>query len=327
MVYDIVTIGSATVDYFVDTDSELIRIDTRTSHEELLAFPLGGKILIKEFNTTPGGGGTNSAVAFSRLGFKTAYLGKIGADMLGDFVVAKLAKANITFIGRRFGQTGVSFLLNSIRDDRTILVYKGVNNFLQAEDIPQLDTPWVYLSSMIGQSWQTVVAYLSKHQFKVAFNPSSYQAEQGYEKLRILTDKVSLLMMNREEACMFLGLDWHEQIDMVKLVSALAKVPGQTTIVTDAANGAWVYNGKQVFAGKPVPALKIAETTGAGDSFASTFTACYIRNMNTADALNYAMTNAESNLQHKGAQEKLLTWEELQSAAQKNSREIQIFNC
>ena len=82
MSYDIVTIGSATVDYYADTDSELISIETSISSEKLLAFPLGGKLLIRELNVTTGGGGTNTAVAFARLGFNTAYLGKVGADSL-----------------------------------------------------------------------------------------------------------------------------------------------------------------------------------------------------------------------------------------------------
>ena len=41
MSFDIVAIGSATVDQFADTDSELIRIDTPTTKEKLIAFPLG----------------------------------------------------------------------------------------------------------------------------------------------------------------------------------------------------------------------------------------------------------------------------------------------
>ena len=48
MSFDIVAIGSATVDQFADTDSELIRIDTPTTKEKLIAFPLGSKILVKE---------------------------------------------------------------------------------------------------------------------------------------------------------------------------------------------------------------------------------------------------------------------------------------
>src|SRR5690606_13349484 len=99
MAYDITTIGSATVDFFADTDSELIRIDTRTSSEQLLAFPLGEKILVNEFNITTGGGGTNTAVAFTRLGLKTAFLGKVGADINGDYIIRQLADMGVAFVG------------------------------------------------------------------------------------------------------------------------------------------------------------------------------------------------------------------------------------
>ena len=46
--FDIVTIGSASVDFFSDTDSEVIKIQTRETTEEFIAFPLGSKLLINE---------------------------------------------------------------------------------------------------------------------------------------------------------------------------------------------------------------------------------------------------------------------------------------
>ena len=49
--YEFVCIGSATVDQFANTESELIKIQTRTTTEELIAFPLGSTLLISETNT------------------------------------------------------------------------------------------------------------------------------------------------------------------------------------------------------------------------------------------------------------------------------------
>jgi ribokinase len=322
MAYDVVTIGSATVDYFADTDSELIRIDTRLTSETLLAYPLGGKVLIKELQTTTGGGGTNTAVAFARLGFATAYLGKLGDDVLADFVLKKLVDENVRFIGARQGQTGVSFVLNSIRNDRTILTHKGSNNNLLPADIPEFETRWVYLSSMLERSWETVVAFLDAHKVMLAFNLSTYQAAMGYDKLRVVTDKAALLVMNREEAAMLLGHDPRLRMSMSRLIGDLARVPGQIVAITDGSNGAWVCRDDVVLSAKPLPHIQVLETTGAGDAFAATFTACHIRGMELAQALHHAMTNAESVLQYKGAKEKLLTWEELQAAAAEHTREI-----
>ncbi len=323
MAFDVVAIGSATIDYFADTDSELIQIDTRTTHESLLAFPLGSKILVKELNMTTGGGGTNTATAFTRLGLNTAFLGKLGDDPAAEFILGSLAKEKIEFLGKQAGKSGISFVLNSIGDDRTILAYKGANDELLPGDIPDFDTHWVYLSSMINQSFTTLVDYITQGSFKVAFNPSSYQAEMGYDKLKPLIDRVSILVMNREEACKLLGLDYHQHSDVAKLTRQLALAPDQTTIITDGAAGAWVFDGEQVLMAKPTPDLDILETTGAGDAFAATFTACKIKGLSTADALEYAMTNAESVLQHKGAKERLLEWQELSNRVASNPRPVE----
>lgn len=330
MGFDIVTIGSATVDYFADTDSELIRIETRTTREELLAFPMGEKILVNEFNISTGGGGTNTAVAFARLGFRTAYLGKIGSDLNGDFIVDDLRKEGISFIGARAGQSGASVILNGLRNDRTILAFKGINNFMQPADVPVIDSPWVYLASMLGQSWDTVVAALgaglAAGQYRLALNPSSYQAALGYEQLRVLTDRASLLIMNREEACKYQGLDPDGRHDTAQLCKGLAKVPGLTAVVTDGAAGAWVWNGREGLIGLPRPDLEVAETTGAGDAFAATFTACTIKGLALRDCLHYAMTNAESILQHKGAKNRLLDWAMLEQEARQFTRDISGYN-
>lgn len=322
MSFDIVTIGSATVDHFADTDSELIRIDTRHSHEELIAFPLGSKLLINELKTTVGGGGTNTAVAFSHMGLKTAYLGKIGEDAAGDYVLDLLKASGVKFIGMREGQTGFSVILNSIQDDRTILAFKGANDHLRPHDVPDFKTRWLYVSSMLGESWDTVVELVDQCRVKVAFNPSNYQADQGYQALAPLIDKVSILIMNREEACKILGRDYHAEHDPVELIHALHTLPPDIVVITDAAAGAYAFNGEKLYHGKPTAKLKIVETTGAGDAFAATFTAATIKGCPLDQALDLAMTNAESVLQHKGAKERLLHWEELITKVHYEHREI-----
>ena len=323
MSFDIITIGSATVDHFADTDSELIRIDTRCHHEELIAFPLGSKLLINELKTTVGGGGTNTAVTFAHLGLKTAYLGKIGDDAAGDFVLSLLKQEGITFIGARDGQTGFSVILNSIMDDRSILAYKGANDHLLDEDIPHLDTKWIYLSSMLGESWQTVVDIIAKGNFNIAFNPSNYQAKLGYKALSTLVDHVKILVMNREEACKFLGIDHTETPHYRELLEKMYELPPEVIVITDGKEGAFVYDGDHFFHGLPKPNIKILETTGAGDAFSATFTSAIIKGINTKTALDYAMTNAESVLQYKGAKEKLLLWDELIAQAEQTPRKIE----
>jgi len=323
MDYDIVSIGSATADIFADTNSELIRMDTRLSHRELLAFPLGSKILINSLNITTGGGGTNSATCFARLGLKTGYVGKVGADVQGQTILDFLQRENIDFLGGREGVSGISLILNSIREDRTILVFKGANNTLAPEEIQKFNTQWVYLSSMMEQSWDSVCEFVLSSGFKLAFNPSTYQATKGYDSLKNIIARAAILVINHEEASLLLGLDPDCNEDVVKLLVELhSKVDGQIVVITDGRNGAWVGQGQVIYHGKPHSGLVIKEATGAGDAFASTFTAAVIKGLHLKEALHMGMTNAESVLQYRGAKEKLLSWGELVEATENYNREI-----
>ncbi len=323
MKFDVVTVGSAAVDYFADTDSELIRIETRTRKEELIAFPLGSKLLINALLILVGGGGTNTAVTFARLGFNTGYLGKLGDDGNGDYIIKSLATEGIRFIGARAGQTGLSFILDSIHDDRSILAFKGANDQLKPADLPSFDAEWVYLSSMLGESFDTVADMIAGATYKVAFNPSNYQAVKGYQGLKKVIDRTALLVMNREEACKFLGFNYEESPSIAALMLEMAKLPPEMFVITDGADGVYVYDRDSLFHGYPAADLVITETTGAGDAFASTFTAMLLKKLSMEDAIHYAMTNAESVLAHKGAKEILMSWDALQEAAGNKTRVIE----
>ena len=184
--YDIITVGSNTVDVFARTKfSELIKIIKPKGEEDLLAYPSGSKILIEELNFTTGGGGTNAAFALSRLGHKTAYLGKLGKDENADFIINDLKKEKIGLIvSRGEGCSGYSLILDSLEHDRTILTFKGLNDKLRFSEITlkKLKTKWFYFSSMMNESFKTLEklsVYAKKNNIKVVFNPSSYLSEKG----------------------------------------------------------------------------------------------------------------------------------------------------
>src|SRR5437870_53989 len=128
--YDAITVGSATVDVFARTKfSELIKIIDPKGETDLLAFPSGSKILIDQLEFTTGGGGTNTAVALSRLGHKIGFIGKLGNDANSDFMRNDLKKEKIDLLcASSSGKSGYSVILDTIEHDRTILTYKGIND-------------------------------------------------------------------------------------------------------------------------------------------------------------------------------------------------------
>src|SRR3989338_10891774 len=91
--FDVITIGSATVDVFARTEfREIIRGKHK---EKCLAYPVGSKILIEELIVTTGGGGTNSAVALARLGQKVAFVGKMGLKDNSNRVITELEEEKV----------------------------------------------------------------------------------------------------------------------------------------------------------------------------------------------------------------------------------------
>ena len=136
--YDVITVGSATVDVFAKTHfSELIKIIDPKGETDLIAFPSGSKILIDDLEFTVGGGGTNTAVALSRLGHKVGFLGKLGQGTNSDFIHKNLMTEKIDLLcAHGKGNAGYSVILDSLDHDRTILTYKGINDELKINDVP-----------------------------------------------------------------------------------------------------------------------------------------------------------------------------------------------
>ncbi|WP_417357850.1 carbohydrate kinase family protein [Gallaecimonas pentaromativorans] len=319
--FDVVTLGSATVDLFADTDSELVQIETRHSLERLIAYPLGGKILIKDLNITVGGGGTNTAVAFARQGLKTAFLGKIGDDPQGQQVLDLLAAEGVDFVGVKAGQTGLSVILDSIDDDRTILAFKGANDFLSEDEALLPPCRWLYCSAMLGQSLATLKALVAKTHAKVAFNPSSYLAKEGLAALQPILERLTVLVLNKEESAMLLGWDEREYHGSDALLKALAsRVAIPVIAITDGAAGAIATDRHIVVWAEPQQGLTIVETTGAGDAFASGFVAALACGRALEQAVKAGMLNAESVLAFKGAKNKLLDKKSLEKKLAADNR-------
>ncbi len=324
--FDVVTMGSATQDAFVKTEGDTIRLCHHQVCETLVAYPLGGKILIDELDFQIGGGGTNTATTFARQELKTGWIGKLGKDPAGLSVTKFLKEENIQFLGSVGNQTGYSVILDSVEEDRTILTFKGANDNLALKEIKKtldiLETRWLYCSSMLGESFDTMKAvmhHVKGHGTKIAFNPSDYQAKQGVEELRGVLAMLDVLMLNKDEARALSGLKVNE---VHKLLLALKATGPNIVAITDGPNGVWVLDGNKVLHVDPLPERTIVETTGAGDAFGSGFIAALARDKSVRDSLLYGILNAESVIAHYGAKNQILKRLEADILASQDKREI-----
>jgi len=300
MRFDIITIGSGTVDVFVHPATP--EIEKHAGHLDV-CYHIGEKILVDKLTVDTGGGGTNTAVAFARLGLRTGWLGVLGTDMNAQIVRDALQQEGVQLLGPTVeGMTGYSVIMVGLRKDRAILAYKGVNDRLRTS--PHLSAPWLYCSSMMGDSFHTLVRIVKQAKakgVKYAFNPSMYIARLGAAKLRPLIDDCDLLVCNREEAAAILGKGASDVRALLRGLQEHAKL----VVVTDGAKGAWATNGIDMFTIKPRP-IKVVETTGAGDSFAAGVVAGLVLRNDLVFGLQCGMAEAESVIQHIGAKNILL---------------------
>lgn len=323
--YEVITVGSATMDVFADAASELIKIKTPQKEEALIAYPAGSKILIKNLSFLSGGGGTNAAVSLARLGHKVGYLGRIGCDDRGEIILKELRKEKVDFLGTKGKEgSGYSIILDTLEGDRTILVYKGANNTLSFNEInlKNLKTKWFYFSSMVNESYNTLerlTEFAQHNQIKVLFNPSSYLAEKGLQHLRKILENCHVLVLNKEEASMIIGEDTIER--MMKELSLFSKI----VVVTNGKEGAYAYDTKRYYYIK-AHKVKVVESTGAGDAFASAFLSGIIKKNDIKFALKMGLADAESVLMRKGAKEGLLKWNKLKKAMENNPSKVEVRN-
>jgi ribokinase len=320
-IYDIITVGSSTIDVFGDTDSELIKIKTRKYEEDHIAYPSGVKMIIRDLNFRIGGGGVNTAVVGAHLGMKAAYLGCLGRDTNGDMVIRQLKRHGVDFVGTRtLGQTGYAIILDSIESDRTILKFSGANDELDYKDIDKsrLNAKWMYFCSMLGKSFTTsekLAEYCRKKGIKVAFNPSNYICKHGKGYIAKMVRHSELFMVNEIEAYILT----HEQ-GVKPQLRALHRIGAKQVLVTEGAEGAGYFNGKEYLYVK-THNIKAVEVTGAGDTFGSSFVTGLIKKPgNVRFALKLAVANAEGVIRKPGAHAGILTFKQAKEAMKKHTK-------
>ena len=91
----IITIGSATMDVFVECDeANIVSVCTKDSNSEFMSYPYGSKIDISKFASNVGGGGVNTACNFANLGFDTSAIFKITDNVTSSFFLKRVNVAD-----------------------------------------------------------------------------------------------------------------------------------------------------------------------------------------------------------------------------------------
>jgi sugar/nucleoside kinase (ribokinase family) len=272
--FDVVTIGSITRDNFLESDYQLSRWPDAPSGKAI-CLPFGEKIGVKRVYLTIGGNSANASVTFARQGFKTACFGKVGDDLSGDELKRRLGEEGVRHLFAVSKEKPTAYSVLLLRDgERTILSYHGASDTWQKTDIPwsQLKSQWWYLS-LAGESdkfLKPLLAFAKENKIHVAFNPSGHHIAHKRKEILSSLKNLSFLVLNAGEAAELVGISFKKEKEVFKKLDKLT--PG-IVAVTDGSNGVTVSDGTYLYKAGIFKEKRIADRTGAGDSFGSGFVA------------------------------------------------------
>lgn len=309
--FDVITIGSATLDVFIR--SKGLEIERENGAKDICV-RYGAKIPVEEIYFESGGGGTNTAVTFARQGLKVASIVKLADDFAGKKVVDDLkqegVKTNFILV-EKGGMTDYSTILWAPDGGRTILVYRGKTK-VEVEEVPwkKLKTKWFYITSVEGnlEVVKKSTEYSLKGETKIAWNPGGQELAQR-EKVFELLSAITLFNLNKEEMQELLQF---QSEDISNLLKKAQELPCGYVVITDDKNGSYLHQkGKNFWWHCGIFTDQRKETTGAGDSFGSGLVTGLIKGFSVEDCLKLATANATSVVGEVGAKKGIIRKEEV----------------
>lgn len=308
--YDVITIGSATLDVFLSCESfEILEQD----NQKKIALPLGAKVNVEEALFETGGGGTNTATTFARQGLNVAVVAKIGKDFPGSQVLKKLSDEKIDtqyLVVDAHDTTDFSTIIWTPMKGSVILVNRGKGK-LELSDVNwrSLPTKWFHISSIEGNvdivEQIGEVCSSSNGQSKIAWNPGKQELEKRDELLGALSC-VELLIINKSEIQSLLDF---QSNTISEILQKAQQLPGHSVIITDGHNGSYYWNGNN-WKHAGVFTVERQEATGAGDAFGAGFVTGLIKGYSEEDCLKLASANAASVVTAPSAKKGILTEEQ-----------------
>ncbi|HEV8045787.1 MAG TPA: carbohydrate kinase, partial [Rubrobacter sp.] len=240
------------------------------------------------FTARPGGAPANVAVAAARLGSEAAFIGSVGEDLFGDFILRALQAEGVdTSAVRRCEpptRTSLAFVEIADGGDRSFTFYRSdpaADELLSPEDVTRevlLGASFVNFGSipLIKEPSRSAIhraADLAQDldvplAFDVNFREHLWQsAEAAREAVNPLLDRSRIIKLSDDELPPMLGTD-----DTVEAAKMLLDRGAALVLISLGPDGA--FYATREFSGE-VPAFEVecVDATGAGDAFlASTLT-------------------------------------------------------
>jgi len=329
---DLIGVGSPIMDVLAHvTDSFLV---------ENVPGDKGGMVLVDDADitglvekigpkvaVTPGGSAANTTLGATRLGLKTTFLGKIGSDQ-----TAKSYHANFTATGgdgTRFKHAtlpnGRCLSLVTPDGQRTMRTHLGAAMTLSPDEVTLADFSNIRHAHIEGYLMfnpvlaQKVVATARSAGCTISLDLASFEVV-GIARDWIfaqLKEGVHILFANEDE----IRALFQKEASYDSYARQLAHYGG-IAAVKMGKDGAWVAYGGELHRIDPVKAVRVVDTTGAGDAWAAGFLYGHLRGHSLAAAGALGSLLGSETVQHLGASIPDLHWPRLRAHAESLGRNL-----
>lgn len=293
-----------------------INVDT-TYHVNRFPQP-GETIAAQSKSSAPGGKGANQAVAAARSGAQTAFVGAVGSDNEGQYMLEALKENDIDTshinIDKYHG-TGSAAITLDANGQNDIMVYGGANQAMQPDEFGDLSELLAHTDFLIAQfeTPQAVALDLFKQAKKqgvtTVLNPAP-----AHEIMPELLQYTDVIAPNETECALLTGIELTDEDSMLKSADYFRERGVKHLLITLGDRG--------VFYATPddhglVPAFKVkaVDTTAAGDTFIGALCSQLEKDLtNVEDSLRYAQRASSLTVQRMGAMPSIPTGEDVKAA-------------
>ena len=261
-----------------------------------------------------GGSAANTIHGLARLNVETGFIGKVGNDTLGKFLLRDMEESGIKpslFSGK--SDTGRAITLISPDTERTFAVYLGAAMEQTPDEINSglFDGyQYLHIEGYLLQNHElieTALSHAKKNNLKVSLDLASYNVvEEHLDFLKILVSKyVDIIFANEEEAKAFTGKEPEEALSELSGITEIA-------VVKTGETGSLVKRGKEFYK-IGVTKVNCTDTTGAGDLYAAGFLYGLINNMTLEESGKAGALLAGKVIENIGAKISESAWNDIKN--------------
>lgn len=243
--------------------------------------------LVESAAMTVGSSAAIFACGAARLGLRVAFIGVVGDDLFGRFMLNALAERNVdtsNIIVDPARETGLSVIL-SRGTDRAILTHMGAMNALRAEDIPDdllrqarhLHVTSYFLQTALQPRLPALFARARSLGLSTSLD-TNFDPDGRWAGVGETLDQTTIFLPNEAEAEALTGL-----ADVEKAARQLA-TKAEIVAVKLGAEGALACRGDEIARVAAIP-VAVADTVGAGDSFDAGFVYGFLHGWDLAACL------------------------------------------